>query len=115
MHQLVRGRSFGSSWPGWGPIVSAAVGTRVGAEPVHLSVNLHVASLLAILANSIYLTLVTGTLSPSTDISTPLPGESVDLVVTTAGSLEELKSSLKVISLTDAFAPHEAQVSAGAY
>ena len=42
-----------------------------------------------------------------------LPGQAVDLNITCAVSLDELKKNLKVISLTDAFAPHEAQVSAG--
>jgi len=32
--------------------------------------------------------------------------------MTSAASLDELEKSLKVISLTDAFAAHEAQVSA---
>jgi beta-mannosidase len=41
-----------------------------------------------------------------------LPGQQIDLAMSSAASLDELQKSLKVISLTDAFAPREAQVSA---
>ena len=37
-----------------------------------------------------------------------LPGQPVDLTITSAASLQELRSNLKVISLVDAFAPHTA-------
>ena len=43
-----------------------------------------------------------------------LPGQAVDLLITSAASLDDLNKSLKVLSLTDAFAPHDATVSAGA-
>jgi beta-mannosidase len=43
-----------------------------------------------------------------------LPGEPMDLSITSTASLDDLKSNMRVISLTDAFAPHEAQVSAAA-
>jgi beta-mannosidase len=41
-----------------------------------------------------------------------LPGQAVDLAITSAASLDDLKKNLEVISPTDSFAPHEAFVSA---
>ena len=37
-----------------------------------------------------------------------LPGQAVDLTISSAASLDDLKAQMRVISLTDAFAPHEA-------
>ena len=39
-----------------------------------------------------------------------LTGSPIDLTITSAASLDDLKSNLRVRSLTDAFAPHEAQI-----
>jgi hypothetical protein len=39
-----------------------------------------------------------------------LPGQPMDLTITSAASLDDLKAQMKVISLTDAFAPHTADL-----
>ena len=37
-----------------------------------------------------------------------LPGQAVDVTISSAASLDDLKAQMRVISLTDVFAPHEA-------
>ena len=72
---------------------------------------LHLAS--PVLAKSVYISFGNLDAKPADNYFDLLPGQAIDLTITSAASLDELKASMKVISLTDAFAPHEAQVSAG--
>jgi beta-mannosidase len=65
------------------------------------------------LARSVYISFGNLDAKPADNYFDLLPGQPVDLTITSAASLDELKSSMRIISLTDAFAPHEAQVSAG--
>jgi beta-mannosidase len=73
--------------------------------------TLHLSS--AVLARNVYVSFGNIDAKPADNYFDLLPGQSVDLTITSAASLDELQKNLKVISLTDAFAPHEAQVSAG--
>jgi beta-mannosidase len=90
----------------------ATVSSQLSATKAGGSFLLHLAS--PTLAKSVYVRFGNLDAKPADNYFDLLPGESIDLVVTSTASLEELKSNLRVISLTDAFAPHEAQVSAGA-
>jgi beta-mannosidase len=82
-----------------------AAGSSAGAYTLHLSAPM--------LAKSVYVSFGNVDTKLSDNYFDLLPGQAVDLNITSAVSLDELKKNLKVISLTDAFAPHEAQVSAG--
>jgi len=73
--------------------------------------TLHLAS--PVLARSVYVSFGNLDAKPADNYFDLLPGQSVDLPITSAASLDDLKKNLKVISLTDALAPREAQVSAG--
>ncbi len=64
-----------------------------------------------VLAKSVYVTFGNLDTKLADNYFDLLPGQAVDLTVTSSASLEDLKSNLRVITLTDAFAPHEAQVS----
>ena len=66
-----------------------------------------------VLARHVYVTFGDLDAKPADNYFDLLPGELLDLAITSAASLDELQKSLRVISVTDAFAPHEAQVSAG--
>jgi len=66
-----------------------------------------------VLARHVYVTFGDLDAKPADNYFDLLPGELLDLAITSAASLDELQKSLRVISMTDAFAPHEAQVSAG--
>ena len=73
--------------------------------------TLHLSS--PMLAKSVYVSFGNLDAKLSDNYFDLLPGETVDLLITSAAPLDELKSNLRVISLTDAFVPHEALVSAG--
>ncbi len=73
--------------------------------------TLHLAS--PVLAKSVYISFGNLDAKLSDNYFDLLPGQAMDMSITSAASLEELKQNMRVISLTDAFAPHEAQVSAG--
>ena len=64
------------------------------------------------LARNVYVSFGDFDTQPADNYFDLLPGQPIDLAMTSAASLDELEKSLKVISLIDAFAPHEAQVSA---
>jgi beta-mannosidase len=69
---------------------------------------LHLAS--ATLAKSVYISFGNLDAKPADNYFDLLPGQPMDLTITTAASLDDLKAQMKVISLTDAFAPHRADV-----
>jgi len=95
------------------PPLSPAVGDRVGSS-VSTSAStytLHLSS--PVLAPSVYVSFGNLDAKPADNYFDLLPGQPVDLAITSASSLEDLKANMRVISLTDAFAPHEAIVSAG--
>ncbi len=73
--------------------------------------TLHLAS--PVLARSVYISFGNVNSKLSDNYFDLLPGQPVDLTITSAASLDDLKKNMQVISLTDAFAPHEAEVSAG--
>ena len=79
-------------------------GSKTGTYTVHLSSP--------VLARNVYVSFGDLDTKPADNYFDLLPGQPIDLAITSAASLDELENSLKVISLTDAFAPHEAQVSA---
>ena len=56
------------------------------------------------LARSVYLSFGNLDVQVSDNYFDLLPGETAEIAVTSAASLDELKAQLKVISLTDAFA-----------
>ena len=82
-----------------------AAGSATGTYTLHLASP--------VLARSVYISFGNVDAKPADNYFDLLPGQPIDLTITSAASLEDLKSNLRVISLTDAFAPHEAQVSAG--
>ncbi len=73
--------------------------------------TLHLSS--PVLARSVYITFGNLDAKLADNYFDLLPGQSVDLQITSAASLDDLNKNMRVISLTDAFAPHEAIVSAG--
>ena len=83
---------------------------RVGSD-TSTTFTLHLSA--PMLARSVYVSFGNLDAKPADNYFDLLPGQPIDLTITSAASLDELKKNLKVISLTDAFAPHEAQVSAG--
>jgi hypothetical protein len=90
------------------PPLSPSVGDRVGSN----TYTLHLSS--PVLARSVYISFGNLDAKLADNYFDLLPGQPTDLTITSAASLDDLKASMRVISLTDAFAPHEAQVSAGA-
>jgi len=96
--------------PAGAPPLSPAVGDRVGSKP-STTYTLHLSS--PVLAKSVYISFGNLDAKPADNYFDLLPGQPMDLTVTSAASLDDLKAQMKVISLADAFAPHEAQVSAG--
>jgi len=66
-----------------------------------------------VLARSVYVSFANLDANLADNFFDLLPGQPVGLPLTSAASLDDLKKNLRVIALTDAFAPHEAQVSAG--
>jgi beta-mannosidase len=90
--------------------LSPAVGDRVGSNQ-STTYTLHLSS--PVLAKSVYVSFGNLDAKPADNYFDLLPGQAVDLAINSAASLDELKAQMKVISLTDAFAPHEATVSAG--
>ena len=76
-----------------------------------MTYTLHLAS--PVLAKSVYISFGNLDAKPADNYFDLLPGQAIDLPITSAASLDELNKNIRVISLTDAFAPHEAQVSAG--
>jgi len=89
----------------------AKVESTLAAANVAGAYTLHLAS--AVLARSVYVSFGNVDAKLADNYFDLLPGQAADLTITSAASLDELRQSLRVISLTDAFAPHEAQVSAG--
>ena len=87
-------------------IISELTATKAGEN-----YTLHLAS--PVLADSVYISFGNIDAKLSDNYFDLLPGQAMDMSITSAASLEELKQNMRVISLTDAFAPHEAQVSAG--
>ena len=73
--------------------------------------TLHLSS--PVLARSVYISFGNIDAKPADNYFDLLPGQAIDLPIASKASLDELKSNLRVISLTDAFAPHEAVVTAG--
>ena len=61
-----------------------------------------------VLAKSVYVSFGNLDAKPADNYFDLLPGQPIDLPITSAASLDDLKAQMKVISLTDAFAPHEA-------
>ena len=61
-----------------------------------------------VLARSVYLAFGDLDVKLSDNYFNILPGETVEIAATTSASLDTLKSQMKVISLTDAFAPQPA-------
>ena len=89
----------------------ARITTALTAVKAGESYSLHLAS--PVLAKSVYISFGDLDAKPADNYFDLLPGQAIDLSVTSAASLDELNKNLRVISLTDAFAPHEATVSAG--
>jgi len=92
--------------PAGAPPLSPPFGDRVGSN----TYTLHLSS--PVLARGVYISFGNLDAKPADNYFDLLPGQPVDLTITSAASLDDLKAQIKVISLTDAFAPHEAQVSA---
>ena len=90
------------------PPLSPAVGDRVGsnAAATQSTYTLHLAS--PVLAPSVYVSFGNLDAKPADNYFDLLPGQPVDLTITSTASLDDLKAQMKVISLTDAFAPHTA-------
>jgi len=80
-------------------------GTAAGTYTLHLSSP--------VLARNVYVSFGNLDTKLADNYFDLLPGQAIDLTITSAASLDDLKKNLKVISLTDAFAPHEATVSSG--
>jgi len=96
------------------PPLSPAVGDRVESN-ASTSGSIYILHLSApVLARSVYVSFGNIDAKPADNFFDLLPGQAIDLPITSAASLDELRSNMRVISLTDAFAPHEAQVSAAA-
>ncbi len=68
----------------------------------------------AVLARSVYLSFGSVDAEVSDNYFDVMPGETVEVAVKTAASLEALKAQLQVVSLTDAFANVAAQATVGA-
>ena len=68
--------------------------------------TLHLSS--PVLAQSVYISFGNVDVKLADNYFDLLPGQAVDLTISSAASLDDLKAQMRVISLTDAFAPHEA-------
>ena len=82
-------------------ITSELTATRAGGTYI-----LHLSS--PVLAPSIYVSFGNLEAKPADNYFDLLPGQPIDLTITSAASLDDLKAQMRVISLTDAFAPHDA-------
>jgi len=82
-----------------------AAGSAAGTYTLHL--------VSPVLARSVYISFGNLDARLADNYFDLLPGQPIDLPITSAISLDDLKAKMKVMSLTDAFAPHEAIVSAG--
>jgi hypothetical protein len=92
--------------------LSPGFSDRVGTNTAQTSTyTLPLAS--PLLARSVYVSFGNVDAKPADNYFDLLPGQAVDLTITSAASLEDLKARLRVISLTDAFAPHEADIVQG--
>jgi beta-mannosidase len=105
-----------------GTVVSSNTMTFVPTHEIHLpqaqiaselsqtgtSYRLHLSS--PVLAKSVYVSFGTMEVKLSDNYFDLLPGQAVDVSITSAASIEELRSNMKVVSLVDAFAPHTAGV-----
>ena len=88
----------------------AKITSDLTAAPTSGTYTLHLSS--RVLARNVYVSFGNVDAKPADNYFDLLPGQPIDLPITSTASLDELQRSLKIISLTDAFAPHEAQVSA---
>jgi beta-mannosidase len=75
---------------------------KIDASGVKGSYKIHITS--AVLARSVYLSFGSVEAQVSDNYFDLLPGETVEIEVTSAATLDALKAQLRVISLTDAFA-----------
>ncbi len=104
---LTAGATSSAGAPSYRP---AQQDDRVGsASPT--TYTLHLSA--PMLARSVYVSFGNLDATPADNYFDILPGHAVDLLITSAAALDDLKSNLRVISLTDAFVPHDAQVSVG--
>ena len=87
-------------------IASELTATKPGESYV-----LHLAS--PVLAESVYISFGNLDAKLVDNYFNLLPGQPVDLTITSAASLDDLKTNMRVISLTDAFAPHTADLVSG--
>jgi beta-mannosidase len=84
----------------------AKVATELTPASTSGAYLLHLSS--PVLTRNVYVTFGDLDAQPADNYFDLLPGQSVDLAVNSKASLEEMKSKVRVISLTDAFAPHDA-------
>jgi beta-mannosidase len=85
--------------PAGAPPLSPAVGDRVGSKP-STTYTLHLSS--PVLAKSVYISFGNLDAKPADNYRFDLlPGQPMDLTVTSAASLDDLKAQMKVISLAD--------------
>ena len=89
----------------------AKIASELTAAKPGESYTLHLTA--PVLAKSVYVSFGNLDTKPSDNYFDLLPGQPVDLTISSAASLDDLKSNMRVISLTDAFAPHEADVVSG--
>jgi beta-mannosidase len=89
----------------------AKIASELSAVKPGESYVLHLAS--PALAKSVYISFGNLDTKLSDNYFDLMPGQPIDLTIASAASLDDLKANMRVISLTDAFAPYEAQVSAG--
>ncbi len=90
------------------PLSFAAANGRVGSNTAATESNytLHLSA--PVLARSVYISFGNLDAKPADNYFDLLPGQPMDLTITSAASLDDLKAQMKVISLIDAFAPHDA-------
>jgi beta-mannosidase len=79
----------------------------VGSNP-YTNYILHLSA--QVLAKSVYVSFGNLDAKLADNCFDLLPGQPMDLTITSAASLDDLKAQMKVISLTDAFAPHTADL-----
>jgi beta-mannosidase len=61
-----------------------------------------------VLARSVYISFGTLDASPSDNYFDLIPGQPVELTITSAAPLDQLRAQLKLVSLADAFTPPSA-------
>jgi beta-mannosidase len=83
---------------------------RVGSNTAATESNYTLRLSSPVLAESVYVSFGNLDAKPVDNYFDLLPGQPVDLTISSAASLDDLKANMRVISLTDAFAPHTADV-----